>query len=122
HRHHLVDAFVVGLISRQLVQQLSARRSLNRQTEDSLYRFLKSRVEDIPKLRAQLFELQERVVASYKPDHGHNGSMFNETAYGVIREGDQTYGFIRKPVSKLSFKEVFQVCDQVHMQQLISHL
>lgn len=122
HRHHLVDAFVVGLTSRRLIQQLSAVRELNRQTEDDLYRFLKSRVSDIPELREQLKELQEHVVASYKPDHTQTGSMFNDTAYGIVEVDGQTYGLTRKPVSSLSFKEVFLVCGVGHRQELLHSL
>lgn len=124
HRHHLVDAFVVGLTSRRLIQQLSSVRELNRQTENNLYRFVKSRVSDIPELRTQLKELQEYVVASYKPDHTHQGSMFNDTAYGVREHTDekQIYGLTRKPVSSLSFSEVFQVCGKSHQLKLVHYL
>ncbi len=122
HRHHIVDAFVVGLTSRRLVQQLSAQRDFKRQTEKDLYHFLKARVTDIPELRDQLYEKQEYVIASYKPDHTHNGSMFNDTAYGIAEIDGQIYGFTRKAVTSLSRSEVFQICGNAHRAQLVQNL
>lgn len=124
HRHHIVDAFVVGMTSRRLVQQTSRRRSVTGESDANLYRFLKARLDDIPELRGQLYDKLEDVVASYKPDHTSQGSMFNDTAYGIREHADdkQVFGLTRKPVANLSFNEVFQICGKSHRQQVLQHL
>lgn len=117
HRHHIVDAFVVGLTSRSLIQQLSTVRSARHQDKQDLYHFLKARVKDIPELKKELMERLDRVVASYKPDHTQAGSMFNDTAYGIgtDKQGNRI-GITRKAPASLSFDEVFQI--RSHRQRL----
>lgn len=122
HFHHVIDAFVVGLTSRHLINQLSRERGKIEQTEDNLHEFLKHRVPDISRLRQQLWQFRETVVASYKADHTQTGSMFNDTAYGIRQDGKQTFGLTRKAISALSFDEVFQICGRGHRQQLIHYL
>lgn len=122
HRHHIVDAFVVGLTSRSLIQQLNTRRNSTERADNNMYRFLKSRVDDIPELKSSLFELMDETIASYKPDHTSTGSMFNDTAYGIQQSGDQQVGVTRKTVSSLSYSEVFMIRSASHRAHLIHHL
>ena len=117
HRHHIVDAFVVGLTSRSLIQQLGTVRSARHQDKQDLYHFLKARVRDIPELKKALMERLDHVVASYKPDHTQAGSMFNDTAYGIgTDEQGNRVGITRKAPASLSFDEVFQI--RSHRQRL----
>lgn len=117
HRHHIVDAFVVGLTSRSLIQQLGTVRSARHQDKQDLYHFLKARVKDIPELKKQLMDRLDHVVASYKPDHTQAGSMFNDTAYGIgTDEQGKQIGITRKAPASLSFDEVFQI--RSHRQRL----
>lgn len=122
HFHHVIDAFVVGLTSRHLINQLSHERGNIEQTEDNLHEFLKHRVPDIGPLRQQLWQFKDTVIASYKADHTQSGSMFNDTAYGIRQDGKQTFGLTRKAVNALSYDEVFQVCGKGHRQQLVRYL
>ena len=122
HRHHIVDAFVVGLTSRSLIQQLNTRRNSTAHVDNNMYRFLKSRVEDIPELKSSLFELLDETVASYKPDHTSTGSMFNDTAYGIQKKGDQQVGVTRRAVSALGYGDVFMIRSASHRAHLIHHL
>ena len=117
HRHHIVDAFVVGLTSRSLIQQLGTVRSAHHQDKQDLYHFLKARVKDIPELKKQLMERLDHVVASYKPDHTQAGSMFYDTAYGIgTDEQGNRIGITRKAPARLSFDEIFQI--RSHRQRL----
>lgn len=123
HRHHIVDAFVVGLTSRSLIQQLSTVRSGRHQDKDDLYHFLKARVQDIPDLKAQLRQLLDEVVASYKPDHATTGSLFNDTAYGLAEdEKGNTFGITRRAPVDLSFDEVFRINDTHRRRELLTFL
>lgn len=123
HRHHIVDAFVVGLTSKSLIQQLNTIRSNRHQDKDNLYHFLKARVKDIPELKTQLRELLDQVIASYKPNHSNAGSLFNDTAYGIIQdEQDNIYGITRKAPAELSFDEIFKVNDSHKRCDLLKFL
>lgn len=123
HRHHIVDAFVVGLTSKSLIQKLSTQRSTNPQNSNDLYHFLKDRAPDITKLKAELFENLGSVIASYKPDHSRTGSMFNETAYGFDTDPDGNPVCItRKPTKTLSYEEVFRIRGQSLRHQLLHFL
>ncbi|GAB1255514.1 hypothetical protein NBRC116494_00160 [Aurantivibrio plasticivorans] len=122
HRHHIVDAFVVGLTSRSLINRLNTRRSTVDQTQKDLYHFLKSRVNDIPELKKELFKKLDLVVASYKPDRTQTGSMFNDTAYGIKSTEDDTKYVTRKAITALTEKEVLAIRDSEIRQNLIKHL
>lgn len=123
HRHHIVDAFVVGLTSRRLIQQLSSKRSQHEQTEKDLYHFLKRRTEDISHLKAQLMQSLSTVYASYKPDHSNQGTMYKETAYGVQHdsEGNQ-WCITRKELTSLTYDEIFQIRGKQLKHRIINFL
>ncbi|MES9970611.1 MAG: type II CRISPR RNA-guided endonuclease Cas9 [Candidatus Thiodiazotropha sp.] len=123
HRHHIVDAFVVGLTSRSLIKQLSTRRSHQTQTKDDLYHFLKSRIDDIPELKTELFAALDKVIASYKPDHTQTGSMFNDTAYGLQQDREGTPVCVtRKAVPSLSYEEIFRIRGKGIRSRLLDYL
>jgi CRISPR-associated endonuclease Csn1 len=106
HRHHIVDAFVVGLTDRGVLNQVS--RNSARGAGDRVH----IEVPDIRPLRDQLSDRLDTIIVSYKPDHGVNGKMFNETAYGLISDEKQDpdlpgYGLVtRKKIDSLSLKEI----------------
>ena len=123
HRHHIVDAFVVGLTSRSLIQQLGTVRSSRHQDKQDLYHFLKARVKDIPELKKELMKRLDHVVASYKPDHTQAGSMFSDTAYGIgTDEQGNRIGITRKAPASLSFDEVFQIRSYRQRLALLKYL
>jgi CRISPR-associated endonuclease Csn1 len=77
HRHHAVDAFIIGLATRSMLQRVSTAMSHDRE---------QVRLPDLPDafrdaLRARL----DRVVVSFKPDHSGQGALFNQTAYGFVK-------------------------------------
>ena len=123
HRHHIVDAFVVGLTSPKLVRQLNTVSSHSDNNVDNLYRLLKKRAPDITEIKNQLVEKLDNVVVSYKSDHTQTGSMFNDTAYGfgVDGEGEKTC-ITRKSIESLSYDEVFDIRDGRLRDELISFL
>ena len=83
HRHHAIDALVVALTDRSLLQRMS-----------SAYDETRSRIK-VPSpwegFREDVQPFLERMVVSYKPDRGTpgkrgstSGQLHNETAYGLI--------------------------------------
>lgn len=91
HRHHLIDAAIIGLTSRSQLQQVA--RATGR-GEDG---------ENIPEsleppwtgFRSDLEALVQRCVVRHRPHHfrpargGTTGSLHNETAYGIVDGPDE---------------------------------
>ena len=106
HRHHIIDAFVVGLTDRRILNRVSKNSA--RGADDRVH----IELPDITLLRDQLSDRLDTIIVSYKPDHGVNGKMFNETAYGLISDEKQDpdlpgYGLVtRKKIDSLSLKEI----------------
>ncbi len=106
HRHHIIDAFVVGLTDRGMLKRVSDQTK--RGTDDRVHIDL----PDISALRDQLARRLETIIVSYKPDHGTNGKMYKDTAYGLVAEEQQDpdlpgYTLVtRKKIESLSEKEV----------------
>ncbi|PIE04777.1 MAG: type II CRISPR RNA-guided endonuclease Cas9 [Spirochaetales bacterium] len=124
HRHHIVDAFVVGMTSRALINRINRTTSKDQRHINNLYELLKDRVGDAlaPSLKAQLQHKLGSVTASYKPDHTDHGSMYNGTAYGLIELDGKVYGVTRKPINALSHDEIFSIRDDRLKKKILSYL
>lgn len=81
-RHHTVDAAVVVVTDRSLLQRMSSIAA--RASGDHVQRFLDGLSEPWPGYRRGLEFGLARVVPSYKPDHGTGGRLHNDTAYGLV--------------------------------------
>lgn len=85
HRHHAVDACVIAVTDQGLLQRFAqASASAREKQVDKL-------VDSMPLPWTTYREHVERAVhniwVSHKPDHGYEGSMFKETAFGIRRDG-----------------------------------
>lgn len=93
HRHHAVDACVIGVTDQGLLQRFA------RASADARERQLNRLVETMPLPWKTYLEHVRRAVnniwVSHKPDHGHEGAMHNATAYGLLPDGMVR---VRKPV------------------------
>ena len=77
HRHHALDAVVIGLVDRSLVQEVA---TLNARSQ-------KNRLEapQLPLSYEDLTEKVKNIVVSFKPDHGPEGKLSKETLLGCIK-------------------------------------
>jgi CRISPR-associated endonuclease Csn1 len=85
HRHHAVDACVIGVTDRPLLQRFAeASASMRAQQLDGL-------AESMPlpwsTYRTHVQRAVEHIWVSHKPDHSHEGAMHNDTAYGLLGGG-----------------------------------
>ena len=86
HRHHLVDAAVIGLTSRSQLQQVAQATGRGDDGESILEAL------ELPwaGFRSDLEALVQRCVVRHRPDHfrpgrgSTTGSLHNETAYGIV--------------------------------------
>lgn len=141
HRHHAIDAFVIGCSDRGTFKRLSdAARKL--EEDEKLYDKRHKLVTDLPEpfdgFRKQMAEKLENMVVSYKPDHGNARSAINaprpytiaslhkETAYGYIRKGEKKGTIIVATRSNLDsfakLKQLEEIADPTIRAALIKHL
>lgn len=86
HRHHAIDAAVIAVTDRSLLQRIAtaARRAEGLGT-GRLF-------DDLPEpwngYRDQVATAVRRCVVSHKPDHGVQGALHNDTAYGFVSGPD----------------------------------
>lgn len=115
HRHHAIDAFVMAMTDRSLLNQaayLSGQGDLDVE---------KLKFPDFPDAwRDELKAKVNAVVVSLKPDHGVGGKLHEDTAYGLVRPrpdlkpGDQERENLvyRKPLESLTEKEIVRIRDR----------
>jgi CRISPR-associated endonuclease Csn1 len=85
HRHHAVDAAVVAVTDRALLQrfaQASASAS-----ERRLGRLVEDMPLPWPTFREHVSRAVRNVIVSRRPDHGFEGGLHNDTAYGLLPGG-----------------------------------
>jgi CRISPR-associated endonuclease Csn1 len=89
HRHHAVDACVIGVTDQGLLKRFAdacknaRERQLNRLVEDMPPPW----GESLDSYRAHVQRAIKNIWVSHKPDHGHEGAMHNDTAYGLLGNG-----------------------------------
>jgi CRISPR-associated endonuclease Csn1 len=110
HRHHAIDAFVVGLTDRSMLQAIAGAADEQRERV----------IDDMPdptgwpSFRDDLRAALDRIVVSYKPEHGVQGRLHEETAYGLIKNPEREDGATltyRKAITDLNPNEIERVRD-----------
>jgi CRISPR-associated endonuclease Csn1 len=122
HRHHAVDAIVIGAIDRPLLNEM-AHRAGAYEGEGRDWRITDAAPDEPFSGYAETAtRLVREAIVSRKPDHGTGGALHEETAYGIVRNkaeaeiiGDLV---TRKPVTALSANEVDRIRDPVLRREL----
>lgn len=135
HRHHAIDATVVGVTNHSLLQRISTLSG--REEAGDAEDFIKKAIaEALPwnSFRDDLQEAVNRIVVSHKPDHGTisrsgytagkgktAGKLHMETAYGLTGEVN-TRGVpvvvYRKPFLSLEMKDLPSIRDENLQREL----
>jgi CRISPR-associated endonuclease Csn1 len=100
HRHHAVDACVIGVISRSSLKKFADANAINSDTRNRLVRAFEP---PWPTYREYVARAVNHIWVSHKPDHGHEGAMHNDTAYGLRGEG--RVGFHKEVEGKRTYIE-----------------
>lgn len=85
HRHHAVDACVIAVTDRVMLQAFAKASADTR--EHQLHRLVEDVPPPWPTYQDHVRRAVQNIWVSHKPDHGHEGSLFKETAYGIRRDG-----------------------------------
>jgi CRISPR-associated endonuclease Csn1 len=96
HRHH---AIVVALTDRSLVKKAADAAG---RAEDRALRLFEKMPEPWANFREDVRDTINRIVVSHKPDHGFQGAMHNDTAYGIPKgkEGEPDKKGVRTVVTR----------------------
>lgn len=81
HRHHAIDAAVIAVTERSTLQKIS--RAAASAEKNDLDRSFDTIEEPFPSFRHEMAEKVARIVVSHKPEHGIEGALHNDTAYGI---------------------------------------
>ncbi|MFN3578000.1 MAG: type II CRISPR RNA-guided endonuclease Cas9 [Tabrizicola sp.] len=125
HRHHAIDAAVVGVIDRRMIQILQGLA--RKMGAEHLDRVLPAPPEPFAGFRDAVLRAVEKVNVSHRAQHGSanpsdpsqtSGRLHEDTVYGLVRDlpenqADLSIGnvVVRKPVLGLTEKEIGQVRD-----------
>lgn len=85
HRHHAVDACVIAVTDQGMLQRFASASAQAR--ERQLNRLVESMPLPWTSYREQVARAVTNIWVSHKPDHGHQGAMHNDTAYGLRADG-----------------------------------
>lgn len=86
HRHHAIDAAVIGVTDQGMLQRF-AKASADARVM-GLQRLVAGMDDPWPSYRAHVARAVSSVIVSHKPDHGHEGALHNDTAYGLRGDGE----------------------------------
>lgn len=130
HRHHAIDALVIGCANRSLLQQISRSNATDKAVDEEWYKNLMQKAPPYAGFdRTTLQTMVDNIVVSHKPDHGSpgqagstSGRLHEDTFYGKsriqrklqnreeIKEG-QIRLHVRKPLASLLEKDIADIVD-----------
>ncbi len=85
HRHHAIDACVIGVTDQGMLQRF-AQASANAR-EKQLDRLVESMPLPWETYREHVARAIHNIWVSHRPDHGYEGAMMEATAYGIGKDG-----------------------------------
>jgi CRISPR-associated endonuclease Csn1 len=86
HRHHAVDACVIGVTDQKMLMQFAQASASAR--EQQLTRLAENMADPWPTYREHVSRAVSCIKVSHKPDHAHEGVMHDRTAYGLLGDGN----------------------------------
>ncbi|MDQ2104660.1 type II CRISPR RNA-guided endonuclease Cas9 [Azospirillum sp. C340-1] len=112
HRHHALDAAVIGCIDQGMVQKVA--QAASRAEDRGIDRLMDDLEDPWDGFRDELAARGRGLTVSHKPEHGTGGRLHEDTAYGPTTEKEREKGFnlvYRKPLDGLSEKEIARIRD-----------
>jgi CRISPR-associated endonuclease Csn1 len=121
HRHHAVDAAAIGCISRSILQELSRRAGLS-ESQEERGRIADDVPDPYPVYRDEVRDLVRKAIVSHKAEHGKDGALHEDTAYGIVRdEQERKVGNLvyRKALTALTTNDIDRVRDVEMRKKLL---
>ncbi len=111
HRHHALDALVAGMTDRGLLQRMARE-----------YDEVRDRIEvSAPWVgfRQDAARVLDAILVSHKPDHGAQGQLHEDTAYGLLEPPEEGGNLVyRKALKDLNEREIGRIRDPALRSEL----
>ncbi|MDO8527492.1 MAG: type II CRISPR RNA-guided endonuclease Cas9 [Deltaproteobacteria bacterium] len=106
HRHHAVDAFVVAMTDRKILNNASKSQDKN----DNRFHVAEPWLE----FRNEVTKKISSITVSHRPKHYPTGRFFKETAYGIVDpQKNEGYNLVTsKPIDQFKKNQVKSVRDK----------
>jgi CRISPR-associated endonuclease Csn1 len=101
HRHHAVDACVIAVTDQGMLNRFAQASASAR--EKQLNRLVETMPLPWGSYRDHVQRAISHIWVSHKPDHGHEGAMHNDTAYGLLGGGKVQ---VRKTLDGVRTREI----------------
>ena len=85
HRHHAIDACVIGVTDQGLLQRFANASASARQKQ--VDKLVEHMPDPWPTYREHVQRAISNIYVSHKPDHSYEGAMHEETAWGLRPDG-----------------------------------
>ena len=123
HRHHAIDAFVVAVTSRSLLQKISYAASLQEDLDSrnmSSYRnkLLEKMPEPFPNYRKSLQISINNIKTSHKADRSISGKLHEDTAYGLVKDNEEYNVVTRWAVDKFKEKKHYEIIRDNELREI----
>ncbi|MFT3996741.1 MAG: type II CRISPR RNA-guided endonuclease Cas9 [Asticcacaulis sp.] len=120
HRHHAIDACVIGITERSLLNQIS-RQAGQSEGRDDLKEIVGKVEPPFEGFRDRAKAVIDQIIVSHKPEHGTGGALHNDTNYGIVTAEDRIDGelVVRKAIDALTYNEIDKVRDLTLRDQLL---
>lgn len=120
HRHHAIDAIVIGAMTRGLVNEVARRAGQAEERDERLFAGLD---QPFPEFRNVVRDALAAILVSHKPEHGKQAALHEDTAYGFVRDAAAAeIGNLvrRKPLESLTAADVERVRDPLLRAKLLA--
>ena len=107
HRNHAVDAIVVGMTSRSLLQKISS--AAKKAEAKYIQRVLDERTDPWTGFRDDVIDEINKIIVSHRPRKKIQGQLHNDTAYGLIKLNDNGPSLVVHKIPVSSFTKVEHV-------------
>ena len=103
HRHHAIDAVVIALTDRSMVQKLATKNS---------HKGNKIEIPELPLHKEDFIEKVKNIIVSFKPEHGSEGKLSKETLLGKIKIHGKEKFVCRENLISLKEKNLDEIVDE----------
>lgn len=111
HRHHAIDATVVALTDRSLLQRVASSAARAESTFER--NWLADFPDPFPNFREAVQDKIGKIIVAHKPDHAIEGELHEATNYGVVQDpisGENRLA-TRKALPSLTIAELSKIGD-----------
>ncbi len=127
HRHHAEDALIVALADRGLIKRIADETRIQQKGRKD-YR-AKLRFPERPAwvTDERIKEVADRINVSFRQDHSREAKLYQETAYGLLPEGDRWWkkgynAVMRRSITSLKESEINQIRDDAVRKAVVDFL